>query len=100
MFIAINDDDDVAVDVFCTDFPLFSASAHRLFPRNLPHHGVDAVGPAQDHRLPPALVRGPHQGLPLPNTPGGEVPAHQQDHPQGHQARQPSRQLKLCSQNL
>ena len=80
--------------------PSFSASAHRLFPRNLPHHRVDAVRPAQDHRLPPALVCRPHQGLPLPDPPGSEVPAHKQDHTQGHQARQPARQLKLCSQNL
>ena len=101
IFIASYDDvdDDKVVD-WETDFLLFSAAAHRLFPRNLPHHRADAVGPAQDHRLAAAPLRRPHQGLPLPNTPGGQVPAHQQDHTQGHQARKPARQLKLCSQNL
>mgnify|MGYP001236141338 CR=1 FL=1 len=39
-------------------------------------------------------------GVFVPNPAGREVPALGQDHPPGHQARQPTRQQQLCTQDL
>ena len=78
----------------------FSASTHRLFPRNLPHNRANAERPSQDHRVAAAPQRGPHQGVPLPDPQGRQVPPQLEDHPQGHQARQSLGKLQLCSENL
>ena len=78
----------------------FSASPHRLFPRNLPHNRANAERPSQDHRVAAAPQRGPHQGVPLPDPQGRQVPPQLEDHSQGHQARQSLGKLQLCSENL
>ena len=78
----------------------FSAPSHRLFPRNLPHNRANAERSAQNHRLPSTPLGGPHQGVPLPNTPRSQVPSHFKNHPSGHQARKLAGQLQLCSENL
>ena len=78
----------------------FSASTHRLFPRNLPHNRANAEWPSQDHRVASASQRRPHQGVPLPDPPGRQVPPQLQDHPQGHQAWKSLGKLQLCSENM
>ena len=81
-------------------FLLFSAPPHWLFSRNLPHNRADAEWPPQDHRVSPAPVCGPHQGVPLPDPQGCQVPSQLPNHPSGHQTWQSFGKLKLCSQNL
>ena len=83
-----------------SNFCFISASPHRLFSRNLPHNRVDAERPSQDHRQSAAPQRRPHQGVPLSDPPGRQVPSQLPHHPQGHQARQSLGKLQLCSENL